>query len=366
MPFLQVDDKLIVTYGKVGTTSLYDLMQTLEPDRVCTGNDAGITQGFVRSRPKFGSIKENFQDFGVSNTHAIIEPNKYWLDDRMPQGLIRNIGSINQDTNLVRITNAYNWIKHNADKKLVLLMRDPVERFHSGMLQFFKSRILSSLLYKGTFDTDKSSTIDVIMEGTRGFPNDRNWQDFTNTMSKTETQQYLENLQNPEWWSQTINVMLAVALPNCFESRSEKLMGNAFNDPLISVIETDLYHIQEHYHMGNYLIHATQKLHKHIDLAVDLTDLSDWLQSEQLEPKHNNQSDRPSWGFLVNNRTINIDDPHQLNRDIKQAYRTGMQNTEIWQLFKQYLKSETDTYKTIHRGKHIRVESVYHTENKET
>ena len=57
-------------------------MQTLT-DRVCTGNDAGITQGLL-DPDQICTIKENFQDFGVSNTHAIIEPNKYWLDDRMP------------------------------------------------------------------------------------------------------------------------------------------------------------------------------------------------------------------------------------------------------------------------------------------
>ena len=118
--------------------------------------------------------------------------------------------------------------------------------------------------------------------------------------------------------------------------------------------------------MGNYLINATQKLHKHIDVAVDLTDLSDWLISEKLPELHENQSDMPSWGFLVNNPNNPVEYSLQTNQDIKQAYRTGMLNTEIRQLFAQYLKPEIDTYKTIHRGKHIRVETVYHTENKET
>ena len=357
MPFFQVDDKLIVTYGKVGSSSLYKLLSELKPYRFCTGNDAGITQGF---------IQDNFQDFGLDSSYRIIEPDNNWFGNRLPYPIHVDLGSINKNTEVNRITNAYNWIKHNADKKLILLMRDPVERFHSGMFQFMKTRILNSLFYKGTYKADDSSTLQVILEGREGFPKGRNYQDFENTMSKAETEQHLDNLLNPEWWCQTLTVMLAVALPNIHDARQEQITGNLNNNLLINMIDKDLSHAGEGYHMGNYLINATQKLHKHIDVAVDLTDLSDWLISEQLPGIHENQSDLPSWGFLVNNPNNPVEYSMQINQDIKQAYRTGMLNTEIWQLFEQYLKPEINTYKTIHRGKHIRVETVYHTENKET
>ena len=109
--------------------------------------------------------------------------------------------------------------------------------------------------------------------------------------------------------------------------------------------------------MGNYLLYATQQMHKPVDLAVELRHLSDWLQSQSLSPEHRNVNLDAEWGFAVNNPYVTLD--KSMLEQISDVFETAFKNSQFWPVWQEYLKPEMNTYTDIIEQQHSQVKQLY-------